>query len=106
MIRRQVFVAVLMVGLTAPVAAQRREVTETADIQRLRDSAYLVERDVAALSQRDTARAGQFQVRLEELQEEIVYLKVKQRKEGSVQRREYADVRDGLEDLRPRFRHR
>jgi len=100
MIRRQVFVAVLMVGLTAPVAAQRREVTGTADIQRLRDSAYLVERDVAALSQRDTARAGHFQVRLEELQEDIVYLKVKQRREGSVQRREYADVRDGLEDLR------
>ena len=64
MIRRQVFVAVLMVGLTAPVAAQRREVTETADIQRLRDSAYLVERDVAALNPRDAARAGQFHVRL------------------------------------------
>ena len=99
MSRVYVVVAVLMVGLTVPVAAQRGAATP-ADIQRLRDDAYLVERDVAALNQRDTARAEQFRARLDELQEEIVYLKVKQRKEGSVQRREYADVRDGLEDLR------
>jgi hypothetical protein len=52
------------------------------------------------LSQRDTTRAEPLQLRLEELQEEIVYLKVKQRKEGSVQRREYADLRARLEDLR------
>jgi hypothetical protein len=104
MIRTQVFVAVLMVGVTVPAAAQRGAANENAEIQQLRDSAYLVERDLSSLGQRDAARAGQLQPRLEELQEEIVYLKVKQRKEGSVQRREYADVRDRLEDLRAEAR--
>lgn len=100
MSRMQIVVAVLMVGLTTPIGAQRGAGNDTADIQRLRDDAYLVERDLASLSQRGSVRAGQLQARLDELQEEIIYLKVKQRKEGFVQRREYADVRDGLEDLR------
>jgi TolA-binding protein len=100
MIRKQVVVALLMVGFTAPIAAQRSAGSETADIQRLRDNAYLVEPDLVSLSQRDTVRAEPLQLRLQALQEEIIYLKVKQRKEGVVQRREYADVRDGLEDLR------
>jgi hypothetical protein len=100
MIRKQLVVALLMVGVTAPIAAQRSGVNEGTDIQRLRDNAYLIERDLTSLGQRDTARAEPFQARLHDLQEEIIYLKVKQRKEGSVQRREYADVRDGLEDLR------
>jgi len=102
--RLQVVVAVLMLGLTVPVAAQRGAVNDAAEIERLRDTAYLVERDLTALDQRDTPRAEQLHLRLEELQEEIVYLKVKQRKEGDVQRREYADLRDRLEDLRAEAR--
>jgi hypothetical protein len=97
-------VAVLMVGLTVPVAAQRSSVNDAAEIERLRDTAYLVERDLSSLSQRDTPRADQLQLRLEELWDEIVYLKVKQRKEGFVQRREYADLRDRLENLRAEAR--
>jgi hypothetical protein len=100
MIRTQVVIAVLMVGATAPLGAQRGSVNEAADIQQLRDNASLIERDLAGLRQRDTVRAEPLQVRLLDLQDEIIYLKVKQRKEGSVSRREYADVRDNLEDLR------
>lgn len=95
---------VLVVGLTVPLVAQRGAVNDAAEIERLRDTAYLVERDLSSLGQRDSARADQLQVRLEELQEEIVYLKVKQRKEGVVPRREYADLRDRLEDLRAEAR--
>jgi hypothetical protein len=95
----QAVVAVLMVGLSAPMAAQR-SANDGADIQRLRDNAYLIERDVTSLSQRDSVRAEPYQARLQDLQDEIIYLKVKQRKDGSLQRREYADVRDRLEDLR------
>jgi hypothetical protein len=98
--RVHVVVAVLMVGVTAPLAAQRSAVNDAAEIERLRDTAYLAERDLASLEQRDTTRAAQLQLRLEDLQEEIIYLKVKQRLEGSVQRRDYADLRDRLEDLR------
>ena len=99
MIRTQVVVALLVVGFSAPIAAQRSS-NDGADIQRLRDNAFLVERDLTTLSQRDTPRADAYRARLQDLQDEIIYLKVKQRKEGSVQRREYADVRDGLDDLR------
>jgi hypothetical protein len=97
-------VAVLMVGFTVPVAAQRGAANDASEIERLRDAAYLVERDISSLNQRDTSRAAQLQPRLEELQEEIVYLKVKQRKEGFVPRREYADLNDRLEDLRAEAR--
>lgn len=100
MIRKQVVVTVLMMGLTVPAAAQRGAVNDKAEIQRLNDSAYLVERDLTSLGQRDNTRADQLQLRLGDLQEEIIYLKVKQRKEGTVQRREYADVGDRLEALR------
>jgi hypothetical protein len=104
MIRVQFVVAVLLVGLTAPMAAQRSAANDAAEIQRLQDTAYLVERDLASLGQRDTVRAQQLQAHLDELKEEIIYLKVKQRKEGFVQRREYADVRDRLEGLRSEAR--
>jgi hypothetical protein len=99
MTRRHIVIAVFRLGLAVPAAAQRRAATD-ADIQRLQDSAYLVERDLSSINQRDTQYAEQLRLRLEELREEIIYLKVKQRKEGLVERREYADVRDRLEDLR------
>src|SRR5687767_1840485 len=97
MIRTQIVVLGLMIGIAMPAAAQRSTANDAAEIQRLQDSAYLVERDLTSLSQRDASRGAQLQVRLEEMREDIVYLKVKQRREGSVQRREYADVRDRLE---------
>ena len=102
--RVQVVVAVLMVGLTVPVAAQRGAGNDAAEIERLRDTAYLVERDLTSLNQRDTARAEQLHLRLEDLQEEIVYLKVRQRKAGDVQPRDYANLRDRFEDLRAQAR--
>ena len=104
MMRMQVVVAGLMVAFTVPAAAQRGAVNDAAEVQRLQDSAYLVERDLSALSQRDARRGEQLQVRLDELREEIVYLKVKQRKEGSVQRRDYSDVSNRLETLRAEAR--
>lgn len=104
MIRTQIVVLGLMVGFAVPAAAQRSTANDAAEIQRLQDSAYLVERDLSSLSQRDASRGQQLQVRLEELREDIIYLKVKQRREGSVQRREYADVRDRLEGLRAEAR--
>jgi hypothetical protein len=89
-----------MVGLTVPVAAQRGATNDAAEIERLRDTAFLAERDLSSLKQRDALRAEQLQLRFDDLQEEIVYLKVKQRKEGTVQRRDYADLRDRFEELR------
>jgi hypothetical protein len=55
---------------------------------------------VQQLKGRDASRASQLQTQLEDVRDEVTYLKVKLRKEGSLQRSEYASVRDRLDDLR------
>jgi TolA-binding protein len=94
--------AVLAAAFAVPAAAQS-SVTQS-DIQRLQDSVYLAERDVASLRSRDTTRASQLQAELDDLREEVIYLKVKLRKENALPRAEYSDVRDRIEDLRTRAR--
>ena len=71
---------------------------------RLQDSVYLAERDLADLRGRDEARAEQLRMELDNLRDEVIYLKVKLRKERTVDRREYADVRDRIADVRVRAR--
>ena len=75
-----------------------------ADIQRLQDNVYLADRDVSQARSRDAARATQLQTELDDLRDEVVYLKVKLRKERTLARSEYADVRDRIEDVRSRAR--
>jgi hypothetical protein len=99
---RIVLALCVLVGAAAPVAAQTT-VTQ-ADIQRLQDNVYLAERDVTQLRSRDAARANQMQAELDDLRDEVIYLKVKLRKERSLARTEYADVRDRIEDVRTRSR--
>ncbi len=98
----QFAVAVFFVaGLASAAAAQN--VTQT-DLQRLQDNVYLADRDVSSLRGRDATRATQLQTELDDLRDEVVYLKVKLRKEHTLGRSEYADVRDRIEDLRSRAR--
>jgi hypothetical protein len=99
---RIAFGAVLALVLVAPVNAQQ-SVTQT-DIQRLQDNVFQAERDISQLRTRDSARASQLGDELDELRDEVVYLKVKLRKERSLARTEYSDVRDRIEDLRTRAR--
>jgi hypothetical protein len=101
-IHRVASAALLIAALAAPAAAQQ-PVTPS-DIQRLQDSLYLAERDLDQLRSRDATRASQLRTQLDELRDEVVYLKVKLRKERSLARVEYADVRDRIEDLRTQAR--
>lgn len=101
-ISRIVLALFVLVSVSAPAAGQTT-VTQ-ADIQRLQDNVYLAERDVTQLRTRDAARATQMQAEVDELRDEVVYLKVKLRKERSLARTEYADVRDRIEDIRTRAR--
>ncbi len=101
LMHRAAMAAVMALALAAPAAAQ--SVTQN-DITRLQDNVYLAERDVTQLRTRDAARAGQLQAELDELRDEVIYLKVKLRKERSLARTEYADVRDRIEDVRTRAR--
>jgi hypothetical protein len=101
-IRRAALTALITIGLAASAAAQGN-VTQ-ADIQRLQDNVYQAGTDVTQARTRDAARANQLQAELDDLRDEVIYLKVKLRKEGSLARSEYADVRDRVENLRTRAR--
>lgn len=93
--------ALLVTGLAAPAFAQN--VTQV-EIQRLQDNIFQATTDVSQLRSRDASRATQLQTELDDLREEVIYLKVKLRKDRSLARTEYADVRDRIEDLRTRAR--
>jgi hypothetical protein len=89
--------------VTASGAFAQAPVTAS-DIQRLQDSVFQASSDVSQLRTRDSTRAGQLQAELDDLRDEVTYLKVKLRKERTLARTEYADVRDRIEDLRTRAR--
>ena len=103
-IHRGLLLGVLIAGLAGPVAAQQSTTVTQADIQRLQDNVYLADRDVSQARSRDAARATQLQAELDDLRDEVVYLKVKLRKERTLSRSEYGDVRDRIDDLRSRAR--
>jgi hypothetical protein len=94
---------VLLSAATPGVAAAQSPVTN-ADIQRLQDSIYDVSREISQARSRDASLASQLQSELDDLRDETVYLKVKLRKNETVARSEYTDVRDRIENLRDRAR--
>jgi hypothetical protein len=98
-IHRAALAALVVTVLAAPALAQN--VTQV-EIQRLQDNIYQASTDVSQLRSRDASRATQLQTELDDLRDEVIYLKVKLRKERSLPRTEYADVRDRIETLRTR----
>ncbi|OFW07018.1 MAG: hypothetical protein A3I61_03265 [Acidobacteria bacterium RIFCSPLOWO2_02_FULL_68_18] len=100
---QQMVLTVLVAGCVASSAEAQQAVTP-ADIQRLQDNVYQAGTDVSQLRSRDAARATELQTELDDLRDEVTYLRVKLRKEGSLARSEYADVRDRIEALRTRAR--
>ena len=87
----------LMVAV--PAAAQT---VSSADLQRLQDDVYQASSDVSRLRSTDANAAARLQEQLDDLRDEVTYLKVKLRKEGSISRSDYSDVRTRLQDLRAR----
>jgi hypothetical protein len=87
----------------AGVAAGQQSVSSS-DIQRLQDQAFQAGSEVSRLRSSDAALASRLETELDGLREEVVYLKVKLRKEGTVNRSEYSDIRDRLQELRSRAR--
>ena len=93
---------VLAAGVAAPVRAQSS--VTSADIQRLQDVSYEVSRDMAQVRSRDAALASQLQAELDDARDEVIYLKVKLRRNEPISRGEYNDVRDRIENIRTRAR--
>jgi hypothetical protein len=87
--------------LAVPAGAQT---VSTADIQRLQDDVYQASSDISRLRATDATAASRLQDELDDLRDEVTYLKVKLRKEGNINRTDYSDVRDKLQSLRARAR--
>ena len=87
--------------LPMPAAAQAQ--LTSADIQRLQDSAFDAAADVSRLRQRDARLADSLERELDDLRDEVIYLKVKLRKTGAT-RAEYSDLRDRIDQLRAQAR--
>ncbi len=104
----QRFVKAILVAtalmLAIPVAAQTTSAVTTTDLQRLQDQIYEASSEISRLRGTDQSLASRLQEDLDGLREEVIYLRVKLRKEGSVSRAEYNEVRDRLQDLRSRAR--
>jgi len=95
--------AALLLVFAASSPAQSSRVTQ-ADVQKLQDSVYLAERDISNLRSRDSARASSLQTELDDLSDEVIYLRVKLRKERTLAQSEYNDVQTRIEDVRSRAR--
>lgn len=85
----------------SPAAQSTTSITDT-DIQRLRQALADATAEVDRVKPRDAATSSRFARELEDLRDEVAYVRVKLRKEGRVSRSEYFDLRDRIDDLRAR----
>jgi hypothetical protein len=94
--------AFLLVGGVSRTANAQN--ATTVDIQRLQDSIDDASRDVTELRSRDSALASRLQTELDDLRDETIYLKVKLRKNETVPRAEYFEMRDRIDNVRSQAR--
>lgn len=92
-----------VVLLMSPIAASAQTQLTAADIQRLQDNVFDATTDVSRLRQRDARLAESLETELDDLRDEVIYLKVKLRKTGAT-RAEYTDLRDRIDRLRSQAR--
>lgn len=92
----------MTVALAAPAPAYAQGSVSSSDIQRLQDDVYQASSDLSRLRSSDPNTASSLHTELDELREEVIYLKVKLRKEGNVARFDYTSLRDRLATLRTR----
>lgn len=84
-------------------AAQNQSMTTT-DMQRLQDALSDATRDVSGARARDAALATKLETELSDLRDETAYFRVKMRKNETIPRADYFDLRDRIDDLRSRAR--
>lgn len=94
----------LAVSAPARAQAQTQGPVTGDDIARLETTASQIDTQVTSLRKTDPTLATEVAKKLADLKDEIAYLKVKLRRDGSVGRAEYQDVRDRLDSLRIRAR--
>jgi hypothetical protein len=87
-----------------PAAAWQSTTVSSGDLSRLQDLVYDTSRDINRMRSQDAQLASRLESTLDDLRDEVTYLRVKQRKEGSVARSEYDDLRGRIEDVRSQAR--
>jgi hypothetical protein len=87
----------------SPIPALAQAQLTAADIQRLQDNVFDAATDVSHLRQRDARLADSLNSELDDLRDEVIYLKVKMRKTGAT-RAEYSDLRNRIDQLRSQAR--
>jgi hypothetical protein len=104
MFRRSPFIrSVLALALVAGFAASSFAQTATAaDIAKLDSAVAAVTQQVATMRKIDPTLAAESAKTLAEIQEDLTYLKVKQRKENNVTPKDVKDLADRIETLRVR----
>jgi hypothetical protein len=90
----------LILGSTTPMAAQA-SLTDN-DIQRLQLAVSDARTDVDRLGSSNSQLADDLGKELDNLSDEVTYLKVKLRKDQNVSRSDYLDLRDRIDDVRVR----
>jgi hypothetical protein len=95
---------ILAALMLVPMAASAQTSVSTNDIQRLQDDVFAAGSDLSRLRGSNPDLAVRLQRDLDDLRDEVIYLRVRLRKEGSVPRAEYTDVRDRLQALRSEAR--
>lgn len=94
---KTIAIVFVVMSLSATIGAQA--VTE-ADLAKLDVAAADIGQRAANLKASDSTLAADVERSLALLKEDIIYLRVRLRREGSLQRADYNDVRDRLETLR------
>lgn len=95
-LRRWISGFVMAVLMPSLALAQGGPMTQ-ADLDRLQDQFASVSTQVDDLRMKDTATANRLSRDLEELRDDIAYLRVRMRRESNVPRSEFTAVRDRLE---------
>lgn len=90
----------IVLGSPVPIAAQA-SVSDN-DIQRLRLAVSDARADVERLGSSNSQLSGDLVTELDNLNDEVTYLKVRLRKEQNVPRADYLDLRDRIDDVRVR----
>jgi hypothetical protein len=100
MLRTGISTLVFIAALASVVSAWAQAPVTATDLSRLDAAAGEVDRQIRALERTDATLATASSRTMIELRDEIAYLRVKLRRDGSVTRAEYSDVRDRIETLR------
>ena len=91
-------------AFSSPAGAQSQPAVSSADLSQLETTVADIRARVTTLRTTDPTLAADVERSLADLNDEVTYLRVKMRREGSVTREEFTSVRDRLETLRVRAR--